>query len=410
MEGRQQDYAQSGLPSPYSAYNHAGSEASSADHTSASAQYQPNVKFDPDSSRSGSFQEYIPQQPRSYPDQQRYQQPNAHPGHAAMAQASPSTFASHGAYSYGNAPRSPLDSNASPAIDPSISASSPTYPPHQQYSPYAPQDHMQYGAQSGQPMAYAPRPEWAGHYGPPPMYGHVPAAAGGAGPGMVAGQQRPPPVYYGGYPTQDPGHADPARQGGHPLSTVYSFVPIPGAQQHKRPRRRYEEIERMYKCGWNGCEKAYGTLNHLNAHVTMQSHGIKRTPEEFKEIRKEWKAKKKEEDAQRKAEDERHRQEAVQRGQPPDGTPTQPSAQYPPQHMMQPQMGGPQLPPIGYAPGAGQSAPQYAGQPPVDGAQQYAPPGQMYSGGGYPQSPYAQGGQMYQQHAEPQQSQSYQQQ
>lgn len=68
-------------------------------------------------------------------------------------------------------------------------------------------------------------------------------------------------------------------QGGHPLSTVYSFVPIPGAQQHKRPRRRYEEIERMYKCGWQGCEKAYGTLNHLNAHVTMQSHGQKRTPE-----------------------------------------------------------------------------------------------------------------------------------
>lgn len=35
----------------------------------------------------------------------------------------------------------------------------------------------------------------------------------------------------------------------------------------------------MYKCGWNNCEKAYGTLNHLNAHVTMQSHGAKRTPE-----------------------------------------------------------------------------------------------------------------------------------
>lgn len=35
----------------------------------------------------------------------------------------------------------------------------------------------------------------------------------------------------------------------------------------------------MYKCGWNGCEKAYGTLNHLNAHVTMQAHGAKRTPE-----------------------------------------------------------------------------------------------------------------------------------
>lgn len=70
----------------------------------------------------------------------------------------------------------------------------------------------------------------------------------------------------------------------NPLGTVYSFVPIPGAQQHKRPRRRFEEIERMYKCGWEGCEKAYGTLNHLNAHVTMQSHGNKRTPEgEFTE-------------------------------------------------------------------------------------------------------------------------------
>ena len=41
----------------------------------------------------------------------------------------------------------------------------------------------------------------------------------------------------------------------------------------------------MYKCGWQGCEKAYGTLNHLNAHVTMQSHGQKRTPEgQFQKI------------------------------------------------------------------------------------------------------------------------------
>jgi hypothetical protein len=85
--------------------------------------------------------------------------------------------------------------------------------------------------------------------------------------------------------------ADP-HQNPHPLSQVYSFVPIPGAQQHKRPRRRYEEIERMYKCGWQGCEKAYGTLNHLNAHVTMQSHGNKRTPEGkcFNFLSRVWKA------------------------------------------------------------------------------------------------------------------------
>lgn len=66
-------------------------------------------------------------------------------------------------------------------------------------------------------------------------------------------------------------------------SQDYTFAPILRAQQNKRPRRRYEEIERMYKCGWNGCEKAYGALNHLSAHVAIQLHGTKRTPEEFKE-------------------------------------------------------------------------------------------------------------------------------
>lgn len=51
-----------------------------------------------------------------------------------------------------------------------------------------------------------------------------------------------------------------------------------GHGQKKRPRRRYEEIERLYPCGWNGCEKSYGTLNHLNAHVMTQKHGEKRLP------------------------------------------------------------------------------------------------------------------------------------
>lgn len=127
-------------------------------------------------------------------------------------------------------------------------------------------------------MTYA-RPDWAGHY-QQPMYGHSPATTGGAAPNMAAHTMpRPPAVgsIYGSAPQYAGTNSFP--QGGHPLSTVYSFVPIPGAQQHKRPRRRYEEIERMYKCGWNGCEKAYGTLNHLNAHVTMQGHGSKRTPE-----------------------------------------------------------------------------------------------------------------------------------
>lgn len=59
---------------------------------------------------------------------------------------------------------------------------------------------------------------------------------------------------------------------------TYSFVPLPGNNMKKRPRRRYDEIERLYQCSWPECAKAYGTLNHLNAHVTMQKHGPKRNP------------------------------------------------------------------------------------------------------------------------------------
>lgn len=59
---------------------------------------------------------------------------------------------------------------------------------------------------------------------------------------------------------------------------TYSFVALPGNAVKKRPRRRYDEIERLYQCSWPDCTKAYGTLNHLNAHVTMQKHGSKRSP------------------------------------------------------------------------------------------------------------------------------------
>ncbi|KIM58974.1 hypothetical protein SCLCIDRAFT_94856, partial [Scleroderma citrinum Foug A] len=86
--------------------------------------------------------------------------------------------------------------------------------------------------------------------------------------------------------------------GSPPTSKQYSFVSLPGNAVKKRPRRRYDEIERLYQCNWPNCTKAYGTLNHLNAHVTMQKHGSKRSPNEFKELRKQWrKAKKEEADA-----------------------------------------------------------------------------------------------------------------
>ncbi|KIK61713.1 hypothetical protein GYMLUDRAFT_58766 [Collybiopsis luxurians FD-317 M1] len=82
-----------------------------------------------------------------------------------------------------------------------------------------------------------------------------------------------------------------------PNSKTYSFVALPGNAVKKRPRRRYDEIERLYQCSWPDCNKAYGTLNHLNAHVTMQKHGQKRSPNEFKELRKQWRKAKKESEA-----------------------------------------------------------------------------------------------------------------
>ncbi|GAB7363130.1 hypothetical protein MBLNU230_g3419t1 [Neophaeotheca triangularis] len=426
MDARQPEYSQSGLSSPYAPYNGHQSEASSADQASA-VQYQPTPAQDykqsnfsssatpnseyglPQSARSGSFPEYIQ---RSYadtqgqPPQQRYQ-PSAPGGPPPMAQtSSPSLHMPDGQHMNGHASNN-QKSDGGVAIDPTIAQSSPTYPPPHQYSPYPPQHEMpQYQAQ---PMPGYARPEWAGPQYAQQMQYNSPATTGGAAPNMVAHTMpRPPTVYTASFCASRTLLANTQPQGGHPLSTVYSFVPIPGAQQHKRPRRRYEEIERMYKCGWNGCEKAYGTLNHLNAHVTMQSHGTKRTPEEFKEIRKEWKAKKKEEDAQRKQDDERQRQDASRSGQ--DGTPQQAQpAQYGQQHMM-----APQLPPIAYQQSAGQPPSHYSQPQQVDGAQQYASNGhgQMYQAQpqGYPQSPYAQNGIQYQQHPEQQPAQPYQQQ
>ncbi|KAI9318492.1 hypothetical protein BX666DRAFT_1855034 [Dichotomocladium elegans] len=75
---------------------------------------------------------------------------------------------------------------------------------------------------------------------------------------------------------------------------VFSFVCLPGTTQQKRPRRKFHEIERLYHCSFSGCNKSYGTLNHLNAHISMKQHGSKRHPSEFKELRKQWRKQKSE--------------------------------------------------------------------------------------------------------------------
>ena len=83
----------------------------------------------------------------------------------------------------------------------------------------------------------------------------------------------------------------------------------------KRPRRRYDEIERLYPCKWPGCTKSYGTLNHLNAHVAMQKHGPKRSPSEFKDMRKAWRKQKKEEEQRRQARQVAMTEHALARGE-----------------------------------------------------------------------------------------------
>ncbi|KAK5070042.1 C2H2 finger domain transcription factor con7 [Lithohypha guttulata] len=267
------------------------------------------------------------------------------------------------------------NSNPDVPIDPSISQASPTYPP---YSPY--------GAGPGQDGM----PQYAQHQAPPYNYDRAPQP--GPWPGYPPQHPMPGQYHHPGAVGQPPPTSGPQRPG-----QVYSFVPIPGAQQHKRPRRRYEEIERMYKCGWNGCEKAYGTLNHLNAHVTMQSHGSKRTPEEFKEIRKEWKARKKEEENARKAEDERARQAHVQAQQQAQHSVEGQGAEHPQGQAYQQNGARPSLPPIGYGNADGQPQGQYAqpmGYPPQGNGNMHYPQ--------YPNSPYGQQqGQVYQQQAQP---------
>ena len=51
-----------------------------------------------------------------------------------------------------------------------------------------------------------------------------------------------------------------------------------GPEYVKRPRRRADEVDRLYSCTYPGCKKAYGALNHLNTHVRNSNHGPKREP------------------------------------------------------------------------------------------------------------------------------------
>ncbi|KAI9890149.1 MAG: hypothetical protein M1814_004430 [Vezdaea aestivalis] len=357
------EYSQSGLHSPYPAFaSERHSEESSADQASA-VQYQtasatPNQEYSLNSSaaRQGTFPDYVPRQIFASEGSPKLGPSSNRADRGTMSEAgAPSLPLANGQLN-GPSQVSRVKSDADIPIDPNIAAAtSPGYPPSaQQYAPYSGQPHEMAGYPS-QPQSMYARTGWPSPYQDSHAHGL---------PGQYVAQPSPTTtVSSASSAAQIMRHPHP---GGPQQGQVnYSFVPIPGSQQNKRPRRRYEEIERMYKCGHNGCEKAYGTLNHLNAHVTMQGHGQKRTPEEFKEIRKEWKQRKKEEENARKADEERARNAAqshMDHHNPADGPQGQPPVAYNPQGRP-----GPQLPPIGFnqqpypttqAQGPGQYVPQ----------------------------------------------------
>ncbi len=61
-------------------------------------------------------------------------------------------------------------------------------------------------------------------------------------------------------------------------SSLFATFSAPLACHSTVQELRLTETRVPLNPSWPGCQKAYGTLNHLNAHVTMQRHGQKRSP------------------------------------------------------------------------------------------------------------------------------------
>ncbi|TKY90934.1 hypothetical protein EX895_000932 [Sporisorium graminicola] len=55
-----------------------------------------------------------------------------------------------------------------------------------------------------------------------------------------------------------------------------------------RRRRKSEDVERKYRCDYDGCDKAYGTLNHLNTHRATNEHGPRLNAVGYRRAFAEW--------------------------------------------------------------------------------------------------------------------------
>lgn len=49
----------------------------------------------------------------------------------------------------------------------------------------------------------------------------------------------------------------------------------------RRVRRRYNQILRRFCCSYPQCNKSYGSLNHLNAHIVTKKHGQRKSRADF---------------------------------------------------------------------------------------------------------------------------------
>lgn len=136
------------------------------------------------------YPEYLARQP------QYHHAPNTQAGGAAgMAQAtSPSSMTLQDGQQNGHRNGAQLKSDTDLPIDPSIAASSPTYPPP--YSPYNPQGHemAQYAGHPQHPQMYA-RPDWHQYgqpqHGMPGPYSSPATTVSSAAPVVTAGPPRP---------------------------------------------------------------------------------------------------------------------------------------------------------------------------------------------------------------------------
>eukprot|EP00835_Amoeboradix_gromovi_P005075 NODE_444_length_8544_cov_0.465127.p4 type:complete len:198 gc:universal NODE_444_length_8544_cov_0.465127:5835-6428(+) len=71
-----------------------------------------------------------------------------------------------------------------------------------------------------------------------------------------------------------------------PIQQVLTQDVMPQKYKHrtdfsKRQRRKHREMERIYDCDFDGCDKAYESISHLNTHREKKNHGEKKSIYDF---------------------------------------------------------------------------------------------------------------------------------